>query len=280
MRNIPALRNHWPILPATVVLLVVTLTAGIFSNATPASAQVRTPPATNIQVVNGHNPGEVIISWNAVPEATHYRIGYVNLDTDYPLAKASRTGNWREAFIYVDVEVENFSQTVYTIRRLEEGTSHAFAVLTNNSRYGQPTWPSNPAWQYLTVTDQGGACPSVAPPTVAPTSCVTDGTCLPITSVGTYSGSGDNSDIVIHLRAGLYRAKMMHTGSRNFIVHLIEVDTGRTEYLANEIGNADDTDTFTIYDDDQSFRPQTGNYLLTVEADGDWTTDFDLVTAH
>ena len=112
------------------------------------------------------------------------------------------------------------------------------------------------------------------------TSCLTDGTCLPITSVGTYSGSGDNSDIVIHLRAGLYRAKMMHTGSSNFIVHLIEVDTGRTEYLANEIGNADDTDTFTIYDDDRSFRPQTGNYLLTVEADGDWTTDFDLVAAH
>ena len=155
--------------PLAVALFVAVILAGIFSNATPASAQVRTPPATNIQVVNGHNPGEVIISWNAVPEATHYRIGYVNLDTDYPLAKASRTGNWREAFIYVDVEVENFSQTVYTIRRLEQGTSHAFAVLTNNSRYGQPTWPSNPAWQNLTVTDQGGACPTAAAPTPAPT---------------------------------------------------------------------------------------------------------------
>ena len=93
-------------------------------------------------------------------------------------------------------------------------------------------------------------------------------------------GTGDSADTVMHLRAGLYRAKMMHTGSSNFIVHLIEVDTGRTEYLANEIGNADETDTFTIYDGDPSYRPQTGNYLLTVEADGDWTTDVDLVAAH
>ena len=93
-------------------------------------------------------------------------------------------------------------------------------------------------------------------------------------------GTWDSADTVMHLRAGLYRAKMMHTGSSNFIVYLIEVDTGRTEYLANEIGNADETDTFTIYDGDPSYRPQTGNYLLTVEADGYWTAEVDLVAAH
>ena len=158
--------------PLAVALFIAVILAGILSNATPASAQVRTPPATNIQVVNGHNPGEVIISWNAVPEAMHYRIGYVNLKTDYPIAKASRTGNWREAFIYVDVETQNYSRTVYTIRRLEQGARHAFAVLTNNSRYGQPTWPNNPAWQYLTVTDQGGACPTATAPAPAPLSNV------------------------------------------------------------------------------------------------------------
>ena len=45
----------------------------------PASAS----PPTNIEVSDGINPGEVVVSWNAVPEATHYRIGYVNMEVDY-----------------------------------------------------------------------------------------------------------------------------------------------------------------------------------------------------
>ena len=269
---------------AVLIAVLAIIVATMVATPTPSYAHSHTLPVTNIQVAQGHNPGEVLVSWDAVAQVTHYRIGYVNMDTDYPLAKASVTGEWSEAFVYVDVDARNFTvsggRVEYTLRRLEQGVRHAFTVRTGNNIDGAFTWPSNPRWRFHVVADQGGACPSVALTTVAPTSCVTDGTCLPITSVGTYSGSGDNSDIVIHLRAGLYRAKMMHTGSSNFIVHLIEVDTGRTEYLANEIGNADDTDTFTIYDDDRSFRPQTGNYLLTVEADGDWTTDFDLVAAH
>ena len=274
------MKRFGAVLTAVLAIIIATMVA----TPTPSYAHAHTPAVTNIQVAQGHNPGEVIVSWDAVPQVTHYRIGYVNMETDYPLAKASVTGEWLEAFVYVDVDARNFTvsggRVEYTLRRLAQGVRHAFSVRTGNDIDGAFTWPSNPRWRFHVVADQGGACPSVAPTTVAPTSCVTDGTCLPITSVGTYSGSGDNSDIVIHLRAGLYRAKMMHTGSSNFIVHLIEVDTGRTEYLANEIGNADDTDTFTIYDDDRSFRPQPGNYLLTVEADGDWTTDFDLVAAH
>ena len=113
------------------------------SISTPASV----PPATNIRVVNGRNPGEVIVTWNGVPEASHYRIGYINMKTDFPIAKAN--GDWREAFIYVDLA--NRGQISYTIRRLEPGTLHAFAVLTNSSRYGKPTWPSDPPLVYLTV---------------------------------------------------------------------------------------------------------------------------------
>jgi len=41
-------------------------------------AQDSVPPVTNIEVREGDNPGEVVVSWDAVPEATYYRIGYVN----------------------------------------------------------------------------------------------------------------------------------------------------------------------------------------------------------
>ena len=125
------------------------------------------PPATNIAVRDGANPGEVVIAWDAVPEATHYRVGYVNMVTDYPLAKASQTGNWLEAFVYVDVEAQNFTvvggRTEYTIRRLEQGVRHAFTVRTGDSPHGDYTWPSNPRWQFHPVAGRGGGCPSVSP---------------------------------------------------------------------------------------------------------------------
>ena len=157
-------------------LSFVILSVAFVSGVVPADAQDRAAPATNIIVFNGHNPGEVILSWDAVYGATHYRIGCVNMDRDYPRAKATVTGNWQEAFVYVDVEAQNLSpeRPSYTLHGLQEGAYHACSVLTNNARYGQPTWPFNPAWQYLTVTDHGGSCPAfeltVAPDTTEPLS--------------------------------------------------------------------------------------------------------------
>ena len=137
------------------------------------TAQGQVPATGNIAVRDGSQPGEVIISWDAVPEATHYRIGYVNMETDYPLAKASRTGNWLEAFVYVDVEAQNFTvvggRTEYTVRRLAQGVRHAFTVRTSDNIDGAFTWPSNPRWRFHVVSDRGGACPTVTPvPTPEP----------------------------------------------------------------------------------------------------------------
>ena len=142
-------------------LSLIVIAAAFVSGVVPVNAQGGAMPATNIRAFNGHNPGEVILTWNGVYEATHYRIGCVNLDRDYLRAKASVTGNWREAMVYVDVEAQNLvsDHPTYTLYGLQEGARHACAVLTNNARYGQPTWPTNPAWQYLTVMDHGGSCP-------------------------------------------------------------------------------------------------------------------------
>jgi len=134
-----------------------------------------TPPrlmagsAANITAVNGSRAGDVVISWDVAPGATHYRIGCVNMVRDYPRAKASNTGNWREAFLYFDVEAVNLDavRPTYTFPGLQEGAYHACTVLSNNSRYGQPTWPDYPYWQYLTVTNRGGACPVCANPAPA-----------------------------------------------------------------------------------------------------------------
>ena len=102
------------------------------------------------------------MSWDAVPEATYYRIGYVNMKSDYPQAKASATGEWRAAFLFSDVNTRNFTVTdgrvEYTVKRLERGANHAFTVhTTGDASYtglvngGQFRWPDAPNyWQYHT----------------------------------------------------------------------------------------------------------------------------------
>ncbi|MDE2959150.1 MAG: hypothetical protein OXU28_03745 [Chloroflexota bacterium] len=148
------------------------------------AARSNAPPVTNIRVVDGPNPGDVVISWDAVPEATHYRIGYVNMVQDYPLAKASVTREWIEAFVYVDVNARNFTvsggQAQYVIRRLAQGDRHAFTVLTSSNHINTTesfnsefSWPSNPRWQFHEVADHGGACPTTGVPIVTPPAVVT-----------------------------------------------------------------------------------------------------------
>ena len=110
---------------------------------------------------DGISAGEVVISWDVVPSVTYYRIGYVNMVKDYPLAKASNTGEWIEAFVYVDVNALNVPATAgrasYTLRRLVQGDRHAFTVLAsgdveNTTEYisGRYAWPRNPRWQFHT----------------------------------------------------------------------------------------------------------------------------------
>ena len=119
-------------------------------------------PITNLSVQAGPVTGEVTLSWDAVADATHYRIGYVNMEVDYNLAKASCTGEWIEAFVYVDVNARNIpvsnGRAEYTVRRIASGARHAFTVLTSNdfvdtggggSVSSEFFWPSTPRWQFL-----------------------------------------------------------------------------------------------------------------------------------
>ena len=98
------------------------------------------PPTANLRIEPGDNDGEVDISWELVPEATHYRIGYVNVEVDYNLTQESCTKDWIEAFVYVDVNALNIpvneeGRAEYTIRRLTPGAAHTFTVLTSNNLY-------------------------------------------------------------------------------------------------------------------------------------------------
>ena len=155
-----------------VVMLLISVVAGTANLAAGRSVIAHSdnfPTATdNIAVRDGVFPGEVIVSWDHVPEATHYRIGYVNMDQDYDRAKDSPAGDWKTAFVYVDEDARNLpvsgAKVEYTLRRLGQDDQHAFTVLAGGNIVntvqmlsGDYTWPSNPRWRFFTVVDRGGA---------------------------------------------------------------------------------------------------------------------------
>ena len=142
-------------------IVLIALVGIVVATAPPVAAQGGVSPVTNIQVRNGTQPSQAVVSWDAVSRATHYRIGYVNMEVDYHLAKASCTQEWIEAFVYVDVNARNIpvnnGRAEYTIRRLSPGARHAFTVLTSNdfvdsgsggSVSSEFFWPS-PRWSFL-----------------------------------------------------------------------------------------------------------------------------------
>ena len=117
---------------------------------------------SNVSVRNGANPGEAIVSWDPVPGATYYRIGYVNMEADYPIAKASTSGEWQGAFRFQDVNARDITvvdgRAEYTVRRLARGVRHAFTVQTSQDVFrsglywsGRFGWPRQSYWQYLTT---------------------------------------------------------------------------------------------------------------------------------
>ena len=117
-------------------------------------------PIADIAVRAGINPDEAILSWESVPGATYYRIGYVNLEVDYQLAKASCTGEWIGSLVSVDVNARNIPVTdgraEYTLRRLAPGAGHLFTVLTSNdfdygdgSVSGEFFWANSSGWTFL-----------------------------------------------------------------------------------------------------------------------------------
>lgn len=175
--------------PAVIFVLLVAgiATCGLVLSGVVLAQQGNVVPVTNIAVCSGPNAGEVIVSWDTIPSATYYRIGYVNMVKDYPRAKASVTGEWIEAFVYVDVNARNIPSTggrdQYTLHRLVQGDRHAFTVLTSNNVVntleiisGQYSWPQNPRWAFHEVTNPDPACSAAAPVVVRPTPTMTAAT--------------------------------------------------------------------------------------------------------
>ena len=232
----------------------------------PVTASGNTSPPTNIQIVNGHNPGEVIISWDAVPAATHYRVGWI-AESDVDRTPGA---DWLNNFNFVD---RAGPATDYTVENLAQGEKYWFIVGALQERFGS-TGDAWSDWTNVTTAQDTGSSSS--------TDCIAAGTCLPIQATGTFTGTGDSADDIIRLVAGVYR----FTSSRqntdgNFFIKVVELASGDDRLVGiygSGIGGG--AQTLTIYDDDSSFRLQAGTYVLEVDTESDWDVIVELLAAH
>jgi len=93
-----------------------------------------------------------------------------------------------------------------------------------------------------------------------PSPVVTAPTPLP---TQTLSGVGKQATQMITLQEGLYVFRFTHSGSSNFIVHLLDSEGRRVESLVNVIG---------VFSGSKATRISApGQYILDIDADGTWT---------
>lgn len=76
-----------------------------------------------------------------------------------------------------------------------------------------------------------------------------------------FSGSGQTATDRFAIDGGLVTVDLTHTGTSNFIVYLVNAETGQEELLVNVIGDFDGT---------VATEAPEGEYVLDIRADGNW----------
>ena len=187
------------------------------SGALPCLSQPAVAPDTTsaLRVANGSNAGEVDVSWDAVPGATGYRVGWLAV----PDFEANCDGNrWRERFAYSDIS----PASSFTATRLTPGIAYYFIL--GQKQGDDITWSQ---WAALALNADTTSCPSVEPTTGAPMQT------FPASAMG---GDYDHDDGLIEVR------NLTQLNAIRFDLDgdaLVDIEV-RTEYLAAFPGGLDD----------------------------------------
>ena len=124
-----------------------------------APAQLAKPDAPVVSATA--NGGEILISWNPVPGAHYYTVGWVNWTDARPLSDAGQ--DWLSQFNYTTVPG---GVTSHTVKGLDGGDDHyaiirATDVSGNNGRFGGGWSPFSEWSSSVQPAEQHGAgfCP-------------------------------------------------------------------------------------------------------------------------
>ena len=138
------------VLPVIAVIAAATLAAvaGWLVLDNEAHAQTDLPAPANVQVVNGDNPGEVVVSWETVVGASGYRIRWFNHNAAWDAYYAGH--DWRQLVLSIDVDGSETTTHTLTVSNPTTGAvKYQFRV---GSKSGPDAEPVNfSAWQVLDV---------------------------------------------------------------------------------------------------------------------------------
>ena len=138
------------VLPVTAVVIAAILAALalLMASHQEAWAQPALPAPTNVRVFNGDNPGDVVVSWEAVADASGYTIGWLDNDAAWDSHYADQ--DWRNLILSLDVEGGETTTRTLTVDTPTTGrANYHFRVGSRSSLDAKPaTWS---AWQPLDV---------------------------------------------------------------------------------------------------------------------------------
>ena len=97
---------------AVILAVLVALLSADLNIAAHAQGDLVAPG--NVVAQDTGNPGEVRISWDPVPGAAYYRIGWVAYSDVEPIIASG--GDWLECFAFIDIQ--SLDQTQHTVTRL------------------------------------------------------------------------------------------------------------------------------------------------------------------
>ena len=142
------------LIPAVISIGVAILAAvgGWLALDGTAQAQTNLPAPANVTVVNGDNPGEVVVSWDAVSGASGYSVRWVHHDSAWAVHRAGQ--DWRNLIQSVDVAGGRITTHTLTIDNRAAGeVQYGFGVGSKSASATSPNWS---AWQFLNVRSSGG----------------------------------------------------------------------------------------------------------------------------
>ena len=96
-----------------------------------------TPAPANAQVVNGDNPGEVVVSWEAIPDASGYSIRWVDNDAAWDAHYAGQ--DWQNLILSLDIEGSETTTHTLTVSNPNTGAAqYQFSVGSKSSADAEP----------------------------------------------------------------------------------------------------------------------------------------------
>ena len=115
-----------------------------------------------MRAANSDQPGKVTVSWDPVPDARFYRIGWVSRRAVEQAEADDR--NWQNAFIRNDID--NNGEPSHSVHNLDGDTMYAFVIGAATERYGEAVWSE---WTYIKTLPRSpfippGGCGTAPPP--------------------------------------------------------------------------------------------------------------------